>query len=92
MQDDLGDRMKEFESAEAGRRLMPLLPICIRLDGRSFSRYTAKLNKPFDIQMSGIMVTTTKLLVDETNAAMGYTQSDEISLVLRQPSLSLIHI
>ena len=86
MQDDLGDRMKLLESAEAGRRLMPLLPICIRLDGRSFSRYTGHLNKPFDTRMSSIMVTTTKLLFEETNAAMGYTQSDEISLVLRQPS------
>jgi len=86
MQDELGDRMKIFESAEAGRRLMPLLPVCIRLDGRSFSRYTSKLDKPFDVQMSGIMVTVTKLLVDETNASMGYTQSDEISLVLHQPT------
>jgi len=86
MQDDLGDRMQEFESAEASRRLMPLLPICIRLDGRSFSRYTAKMDKPYDVLMSSIMVNVTKLLVEETNAAMGYTQSDEISLVLRQPS------
>jgi len=84
---DLGDRMKGYESQEAGRRLLPLLPICIRLDGRGFSKWTAGLERPFDVRLSQAMVATTKALVKESSAAIGYTQSDEISLVLPGRSL-----
>lgn len=78
--DALGDRMKLYEFAEAGRRLMPLLPILARVDGRSFSRFTRGMDRPFDGRMSAAMVATTVHLVRETGACMGYTQSDEISL------------
>ncbi len=80
MNDDFGDRMKLYEMAEAGRRLMPLLPIMARIDGRSFSKFTARMDRPYDKQMSDLMIDTTKWLVEETNACIGYTQSDEISL------------
>ena len=36
MSDDLGDRMKMYEAAESGRRLMPLLPVLARIDGRFY--------------------------------------------------------
>lgn len=80
--DALGDRMKTYEQAEAGRKLMPLLPIMVRVDGRSFSNFTRDLVRPFDNQMHQLMVDTTAFLVKETNARVGYTQSDEISLIL----------
>lgn len=80
--DDFGDRMKEYEGVEASRRLMPLLPICVRIDGRTFSKYTSKLARPFDARLSQIMVDVTRYLLSETNACIGYTQSDEISLVI----------
>ena len=32
----LGDRMKLYERMEAGRRCLPLLPICARIDGKRF--------------------------------------------------------
>lgn len=83
MQDLLGDRMKTLEQMEASRRLMPLLPICIRIDGRGFGKYTAKLARPFESRMSFLMIEITKMLIEETGASIGYTQSDEISLVLR---------
>lgn len=35
MKDYLGDRTKMYERAEAGRMLMPLLPVIARIDGRS---------------------------------------------------------
>lgn len=82
--DTLGDRMKELERAEAGRRLT--YPICIRLDGRTFSSFTHGLRRPYDERLSTLMVDLTKALVDETNATLGYTQSDEVSLVLVMPS------
>jgi tRNA(His) guanylyltransferase len=82
IQDPMGDRLKLYEGVEAKRHLMPLLPICIRLDGRSFSRWTRGLDRPYDVRLHNLMVEVTKGLVEETNACIGYTQSDEISLLL----------
>ncbi|MCA9560577.1 MAG: tRNA(His) guanylyltransferase Thg1 family protein [Myxococcales bacterium] len=78
----LGDRMKMYERREAGRSLMPGLPVCVRIDGKRFSRWTDGLARPYDQRLSDLMIETTMALVEETNACIGYTQSDEISLVL----------
>ena len=80
MNDTLGDRCKAYEGAEATRRFMPLIPIVARIDGRSFSKFTSGMVRPYDLTMSSMMIATTKHLVEETNASIGYTQSDEISL------------
>lgn len=80
--DCLGDRMKEYEFAETGGKFMKGIPLIVRLDGRSFSKYTKKFNRPFDDDMSYAMIETTKMLVTETNAVLGYTQSDEITLII----------
>lgn len=80
MKDDLGDRMKSYEGAEAGRRLMPLLPALARIDGRAFHNFTRGMDRPFDATFSACMVGTTAALVRDTGACMGYTQSDEITL------------
>lgn len=78
---ELGDRMKMYERAEAGRSLMPRLPAMARLDGKCFSKYTKGLKRPFDDRFYLCMYKVTLQLVKETGALMGYTQSDEISLV-----------
>jgi tRNA(His) guanylyltransferase len=78
--DQFGNRMKEYEFVETGRRFMPLLPVYARIDGRSFSKFTHGLERPYDMRMSCAMINTTQLLVEETNALIGFTQSDEISL------------
>ena len=80
MKDDFGDRMKDYEGREAERRFLPLLPVCARLDGRGFSKFTRGLQRPYDQRMSQLMIDTTLYLVKETGASVGYTQSDEISL------------
>jgi tRNA(His) 5'-end guanylyltransferase len=80
MNDDLGDRMKLYEGAESARRLMPLLPVLARIDGRAFHAFTRGMVRPFDPTFSAMMVDTTVELVRMTGACMGYTQSDEISL------------
>ncbi len=87
MKDALGDRMKMYEQAEAGRRFMPLLPIIARIDGRAFSKFTKGMDRPFDRQMSHCMLETTISLVKETGACIGYTQSDEISLAWYSPTI-----
>jgi tRNA(His) 5'-end guanylyltransferase len=84
--DDFGDRMKDFEQREAGRRFLSMLPICVRLDGKCFHNYTKGMERPYDKRLSDVMVAVTKFLVEETNACMGYVQSDEISLVLYSDS------
>ena len=86
--DALGDRQKSYEMAEAGRKLMRGLPILARLDGRGFSRFTKDLLRPFCPEMHELMVEITKTLVAESHACIGYTQSDEISLVLHTDNLA----
>lgn len=80
MNDNLGDRMKMYENMGAGARFMPLLPVVARIDGRAFHSFTCGMKRPFDPTMTDMMVETTRYLVEETNASIGYCQSDEISL------------
>jgi tRNA(His) 5'-end guanylyltransferase len=82
MIDKMGDRLKYFEGIEAGRVLIPHLPICVRVDGRAFHTFTRGMKRPYDIDMSNSMIETMKYLVEKTNACIGYVQSDEISLIL----------
>lgn len=81
MKDGLGDRMKLYEGIESDRILLPRLPICARLDGRAFHTFARGLNRPYDERLSSMMIETTKYLVETTHALIGYTQSDEISLI-----------
>jgi len=82
--DDLGDRMKAYEGLEAERLIAPELPLVVRLDGRAFSTFTRGMDKPFDARMSDIMRAVTAHLIEQTQALVGYTQSDEITLILER--------
>lgn len=82
----LGDRIKSYEAATE-TRLLPRLPVVIRLDGRSFSKFTKGMKRPFDSEFRQAMIETTKYLVEQTHAKIGYTQSDEITLVLHSDNL-----
>lgn len=79
--DEFGDRMKNFESAFTSTKLDPTQFMCVRIDGRGFSKFTKPFTKPFDGRVTNAMVTATKALVKETHASVGYTQSDEITLI-----------
>lgn len=79
--DDYGARMKAYEAIETERRLDVSLPVYARIDGHRFSRFTRGMERPFDNRMTEAMIETTRYLVDKTHAKIGYTQSDEISLV-----------
>lgn len=81
MNDALGDRMKSYEAVESGRRLMPLLPALARIDGRAFHSFTNGMDCPFDSKLHDCMLGTTITLVKDTGALVGYTQSDEITLL-----------
>jgi len=77
----LGDRMKEYERVEAGRRFMPMLPVMARLDGRAFHTYCKGMERPYDVRMMVAMQNTASKLLGEARALVAYTQSDEITLV-----------
>ena len=78
----LGDKMKEFEAVEAMRKLDSSLPIIVRLDGRAFHSFVKGLDRPFDSRLHECMKFATKTAMEECNATLAYTQSDEISLVI----------
>ena len=79
--DSLGDQMKDYEMAFAGQKAMKGIPLVARLDGRAFHTFTRGLQRPYDQRLSDCMIQTAAYLVEETHAKIGYTQSDEISLV-----------
>ena len=82
--DSLGSWCKWLEKNFSPEVMIPTLPVVIRLDGVGFSKWTKGLNRPFDEKLTQLMIETTKFLVEETNAVVGYTQSDEITLILRE--------
>lgn len=79
---EISDRMKLYEGQETDRKLIPLLPVMVRLDGKAFHTWTDDLEKPFSGALHHWMQTITRILMHETCAKIGYTQSDEITLLL----------
>lgn len=81
--DDLGTRMKIFYEQIPKTRLMRRTPVIVRIDGKSFHTFTKGFQKPFDEVLIKSMQETTKYLcANIQGCVLGYTQSDEISLVL----------
>jgi tRNA(His) 5'-end guanylyltransferase len=84
--DDFEQRMRSLEYFHDLRVLPGTWPV-LRLDGRSFSRLTeARFEKPFDPRFHELMCQTTEALLTELGATYGYTESDEISLLLPNAS------
>lgn len=82
MKDDFGDRMKMYENVSR-LYLTPKTPVIIRIDGKSFHTFTRGFAKPFDIVLLNSMQDAMKYLCENiSGCVLGYTQSDEISLVL----------
>lgn len=81
--DDLGDRMKDYYESRSKTRLIRRMPVIIRLDGKAFHTFTKGFEKPFDMVMVRAMQETMKYLCENIQGCvLGYTQSDEITLVL----------
>ena len=82
--DELGKRMKENYEQIPKTRLMKRTPVIVRLDGKSFHTFTRGFAKPFDDVLIKTMQETTKYLCENIQGCIfGYTQSDEITLVLQ---------
>lgn len=83
IRDDLGTRMKVFYENIPKTRLMRRTPVAIRLDGKAFHTFTKGFQKPFDFVLMDAMQKTMKYLCENIQGCVfGYTQSDEITLIL----------
>ena len=81
--DNLGKRMKEFYEQVPKTRLVRRMPVAIRIDGKAFHTFTRGFQKPFDKVLMQSMQETTKYLCENVQGCVfGYTQSDEITLIL----------
>ena len=81
--DALGTRMKEYYEAVPKTKLMRRTPVAIRIDGKAFHTFTRGFQKPFDmILMKSMQETMTYLCKNIQGCVFGYTQSDEITLIL----------
>lgn len=81
--DSLGDRMKNYYENRAKTYLTRRMPVIIRLDGKAFHTFTKGLKKPYDKIFHNTMNATMKYLCENIQGCkLGYTQSDEITLLL----------
>lgn len=81
--DQLGTRMKTFYEQVPKYKLTRRTPVIIRIDGKAFHTFTRGFDRPFDEVLGNAMVRTMEYLCNNIQGCIfGYTQSDEISLVL----------
>lgn len=86
MKDVIGDRFKNQYEKITQTFLPRRNFIVIRLDGKAFHTLTKtmKFQQPFDEDFRAMMTETMKFLCENIQGAiLGYTQSDEISIVLQ---------
>lgn len=83
VRDDLGTRMKEYYENVYRFGLTRRTPVAIRIDGKAFHTFTRGFQKPFDNVLVKSMQETMKYLCENIQGCkLGYTQSDEITLIL----------
>lgn len=81
--DSLGDRMKSNHENRSKTTLLRRTPVIIRLDGKAFHTFTRGLQKPYDtILMKTMQETMLYLCANIQGCKIGYTQSDEITLLI----------
>ena len=81
--DELGIRMKENYENISKTKLIRRTPVAIRVDGKAFHTFTRGFQKPFDDLMVKSMQATMKYMCENIQGCvLGYTQSDEITLIL----------
>ena len=81
--DRLGLRMKTFYEQIPKFKLYRRTPVAIRIDGKAFHTFTRGFAKPFDEVLGNAMVRTMEYLCKNIQGCVfGYTQSDEITLLL----------
>lgn len=80
--------MNEYEEVYS-YKLSPKTPIIVRVDGVCFHNYLKHLEKPYCEEFANAMIEATRLLVAEIpDAKIGYTQSDEASILINAPDFA----
>lgn len=79
----LGERMKGHEAPT--RLVLPRKTLtAVRVDGRAFHTWTRGLERPYSAALMSAMAEATQTLCEEVaGSVIGYTQSDEISVVFQ---------
>ncbi len=81
--DALGDRMKESYENRSKTYLTRRVPVILRLDGKAWHTLTRGFQRPYDKFLHEAMNATMLYLCKNIQGCkLGYTQSDEITLVL----------
>ncbi len=79
----LRDRIESYQNA-TDYRLLNRVPLVITLNGKSFSKITSLLDKPYCPKFAECMFSTTLRLCSEVEGAVfAYHHNDEISIVVR---------
>jgi tRNA(His) guanylyltransferase len=79
----LKDRISSYQEA-SDHKLLNRLPIIIYINGRSFSKNTSLLDKPYCSKFSECILSTTLRLCSEIDGALfAYQHNDEIVIVAR---------
>ena len=85
--DELDAKMRIYETTR-DYCVLPEMYTVVRLDGRGFTKLTKEVGKfevPFDVVFRDYMVETAKHLMEcGFRVVYGYTESDEISLLLHR--------
>ena len=82
---DFDKRMKKYEEVYR-QKVVPHIPIIIRIDGKNFKSYTGQCVKPFDAGLSEAFQQATRALAKRIGGFnLAYGQSDEISIVIYNP-------
>ena len=83
LRDELGIRMKNFYESVPKTKLLRRTLVAIRIDGKAFHSFTRGMKKPFDFILIESMQKTMQYLCENIQGCvLGYTQSDEITLLL----------
>ena len=84
VRDELGTRLKTSYEEVPKIRLYKRTPVAIRIDGKAFHTFTRGFKKPFDeILIKSMQDTMLYLCKNIQGCVLGYTQSDEITLILQ---------
>lgn len=82
MKDDLGDRMKGYESVTK-TKLMKRVPVIVRVDGKAFHNFCKRFDRPYDEVFNGMMnKVLQKLCAEVQGVKLGERHSDELSLLI----------
>jgi tRNA(His) guanylyltransferase len=79
----LADRMETYREA-AETKLLPRLPLIMEINGRSFSKQSNLLDKPYDQKLGECLMSCMLKLCQEVEGTLfGFQHNDEIVLVAR---------